>query len=795
MAALAAAGSIIQLDETVINRIAAGEVVVRPANALKELLENSLDAGSRKITVVVKGGGLKMLRVEDDGHGIREEDLPLLCERFTTSKLRRYEDLSNIQTFGFRGEALASISHVAHVTVTTMSAGATCARYAEYSDGKLRADPKPCAGTPGTTLLAEDMFYNNPTRRQALGKESIEHNKVLEVVQRYALHNPSVAFALRKGTNTSLELHTPGSKTGSTTCTEVAALLYGHALSRELLDFELRSEEPTFCCRGLASGPNWSARSGVLILFINNRLVECASLRRAVEAVYAPVLPRHQHSWVYLNLELDAATIDVNVHPTKMEVQFLHEPLIAERIQEALASKLRDRGGSKTFDMKMPLPLADAVSLAAQKKAPPVLANLEGGGTPAGSENSSLVVSEWSQAAEQQRQLLAPQAESKGKAVSLAATDRSAGTRDTQRAWAQEKGREQEKTRIRTDHLVKQRSLDSVWRSQTASSQFDSILDDSGITQQGGEENEECGPGLLAFREAQQLTSIQELKQTVQRHGSSLVTKQMKSSVYIGAVDRELSLIQFGSALRLVNVRACAQEVAYQRLLRSFGMVSSFVLAEPLPIARLLRVGILDPDSGYDPEQHLDVDIDVLVQQFQTLLTSKAEMLWEYVSLHIQDGMLLALPNALNQGAEGLCYDKLPLFLLQLATGVNWMEEKACFEGLCRIVAEFCVEIALPSEEDVGELDLSPDEKRARAAAAFSAAAGAGEFEDVAQAAMEAQKKRPRLGGPRPLQQLRWLHENICQDGHAMWPVELENDGSILDLVSLEHLYKIFERC
>merc|ERR1719379_3257846 len=131
-------GRIVQLEEAVINRIAAGEVVVRPANALKELLENSLDAGSKNIVVADKAGGLKLLRIEDDGHGIRAADLPILCERFTTSKLRKYEDLSSISTFGFRGEALASISHVAHVTVTTMTSTDSYAQMAQYTDGKLR---------------------------------------------------------------------------------------------------------------------------------------------------------------------------------------------------------------------------------------------------------------------------------------------------------------------------------------------------------------------------------------------------------------------------------------------------------------------------------------------------------------------------------------------------------------------------------------------------------------------------------------------------------------------------------
>mmetsp|Transcript_46364 Transcript_46364/g.110402 ORF Transcript_46364/g.110402 Transcript_46364/m.110402 type:complete len:793 (+) Transcript_46364:53-2431(+) len=791
-----ASGSIVQLDETVINRIAAGEVVVRPANALKELLENSLDAGSHKITVAVKAGGLKMLRVEDDGHGIREEDLPLLCERFTTSKLRRYEELSTIQTFGFRGEALASISHVAHVTVTTMTRGATCARFAEYTDGKLRGPPKSCAGTPGTTLVAEDMFYNNPTRRQALGKESIEHSKVLEVVQRYALHNPNVSFVLRKGTNNNAELHTPGSKTGSATSAEVASHLYGHNLKRELFDLELQSEEPSFTCRGLASGPNWTTRFCTFVLFINNRLVECASLRRAVEAVYAPVLPRHQHPWIYLSLELPPSSIDVNVHPTKMEVQFLHEPAISERIQEALAAKLRDRGGCKTFDPKLSLASIPAASVPSQKKASkptspvPVADALQGAIVPASAATDMPIVAEWSDsvaaAIPAPKVLQQPPNGSKAGRGS-AATAAQARREPTAALDVQ---------RVRTDHS--QRSLDSVWRGQamTQSAEADKEVharDTQPMEQQEGDEPD--GPGLLAFREAQQLTSIHELKQVVQRHASAELAKQMKASVYIGPVNRELALIQCGPVLRLVNLRLCAQEVAYQRLLRSFGLVSSFVLKEPLPLRELLHLGVMDPESGYDSKQHEHVDIGDLVTQLVQLLESKAEMLWEYVSLHISEGKLLAIPNALSHGADGLVLDKLPLFLIQLCVETNWLEEKACFDGMCRLLSEFCVEAVLPTEEEEAEVDLSPEERRARAAEAFSAAAGSGEVEDVAQAAIEAQKKRARTGSARPLQKLRWLHETICQDNHALWPCELERDGSVLDLVSLEQLFKIFERC
>ncbi|KAJ7964617.1 DNA mismatch repair protein MLH1 [Quillaja saponaria] len=197
-----------RLDESVVNRIAAGEVIQNPVSAIKELAENSLDADSTSINVIVKDGGLKLIQVSDDGHGIRYEDLPILCERHATSKLSAFEDLQCIKSMGFRGEALASMTYVGHVTVTTITKGQLYGYRVSYRDGVMENEPKACAAVKGTQIMVENLFYNMTARRKVLQNSADDYSKIVDLLSRFAVHHKNVSFSCRKHGATRADVHT-----------------------------------------------------------------------------------------------------------------------------------------------------------------------------------------------------------------------------------------------------------------------------------------------------------------------------------------------------------------------------------------------------------------------------------------------------------------------------------------------------------------------------------------------------------------------------------------------------------
>ncbi|KAK3164122.1 hypothetical protein QOZ80_1AG0012960 [Eleusine coracana subsp. coracana] len=337
-----------RLEESVVNRIAAGEVIQRPSSAVKELIENSLDAGASTVSVTVKDGGLKLIQVSDDGHGIRFEDLPILCERHTTSKLSAYEDLQTIKSMGFRGEALASMTYVGHVTVTTITEGQLHGYRASYKDGVMENEPKPCAAVKGTQIMVENLFYNMVARRKTLQNSNDDYPKIVDFISRFAVHHMNVNFSCRKHGANRADVHSAS----TTSRLDAIKNVYGASVIRDLMEIEVSDEEgadAVFKMNGYISNANYVAKKITMILFINDRLVDCTTLKRAIEFVYSATLPQASKPFIYMSIDLPSEHVDVNIHPTKKEVSLLNQERIIEIIKNIIEEKLRSSNTTRIF--------------------------------------------------------------------------------------------------------------------------------------------------------------------------------------------------------------------------------------------------------------------------------------------------------------------------------------------------------------------------------------------------------------------------------------------------------------
>lgn len=345
-----------KLDASVVNRIAAGEIIVQPANALKEMLENSIDAQATMVDVLAKDGGLKMLQITDNGSGIARSDLPVLCERFTTSKLKTFDDLSLIATYGFRGEALASISHISRLIVVLKMALEPLAYKAYYLNGTLASpkfktdgntEPKPVAGRDGTQITVEDLFYNLAARLRAMRSGAEEWARILDVLGRYAVHTEGVGFSCKKqGDSTPALAVRP-----QASLKERIRTVFGTSVASELIEFEFPGTEYGVTkIKGAVSGFNYNnKRKAPPVFFINNRLVSCDPLKRALMSVFQLFLPKGNHPFIYMSLDIVPQNLDVNVHPTKREVRFLFEDEIIQWVCGHVHDVLSTKDGSRNF--------------------------------------------------------------------------------------------------------------------------------------------------------------------------------------------------------------------------------------------------------------------------------------------------------------------------------------------------------------------------------------------------------------------------------------------------------------
>ncbi len=325
------------LSDNLANQIAAGEVVERPASVIKELIENALDAGARRLSVEVELGGRRLMRVTDDGTGMSRDDAILSFERHATSKIKNLEDLSKIATLGFRGEALASIASVAKVELVTKTLEDTAATRVYIEGGKL-VDVKEIARPPGTTITVRDLFYNTPARRKFMRSEATENYYLTNIVTHYALAHPEIAFAL---TNNGREIIRVSP---AKDLRERAYQLFGAQLFESLLPVS-GGREFVANISGFISAPRErrSTRDGQYF-FINRRFVRDKIISGGLLEGFRSVLPHGVYPVAFLFLEIPFEELDVNVHPAKTEVRFRRPEAVKEVISEAIRGALRNAG-------------------------------------------------------------------------------------------------------------------------------------------------------------------------------------------------------------------------------------------------------------------------------------------------------------------------------------------------------------------------------------------------------------------------------------------------------------------
>lgn len=554
----------------------------------------------------------------------------------------------SIGTYGFRGEALASISHIAHLRVTTKTAGSSCAWQAHYADGKLApakpgqtTDPKPCAGRPGTQITVEDLFYNIPNRRRAFRSASEEYAKILDVVTRYAVHCSEVAFSIKKHG----ESGTGFSVSSAATRLDRIKQAYGAATAKDAIEFGTEDTKWGFKASGYVTNANYNAKRTTLLLFINHRSVDSSAVKKAVEQTYQTFLPKGGHPFIYLNLEIDPGRVDVNVHPTKREVHFLNEDEIIDLVCTEIRERLAKVDVSRTFKTQTLLPgmapMTPLISKDSPRDRSPISDDRPGYKTPA-----------------------------------------------PKKAY--------ENNLVRTDSKMRKITSMLPPALNSRGSWDDSPMSGEGLSY------------ITTDKEPIQirLSSIKNLRAEVRESMHNSLTEVFASLTYVGLVDstRRLVAVQSGVKLYLIDYGMAANEFFYQVGLTDFGNFGLIQL-RPAPLLKDLLAVAADFEIQTS-EDCADLNKDEVVEKVYDQLIGRKEMLREYFSVQISEaGELESIPLMLKGYLP--CMAKLPTFLLRLGPFVNWTEEQACFQTFLKELASFYV----PERLEKSKVDQEHDEE------------------------------------------------------------------------------------
>ncbi|KAF9433331.1 DNA mismatch repair protein, partial [Entomortierella beljakovae] len=769
-------------------------IIHRPANALKELIENSLDAKSTSIQVTAKDGGLKLLQIQDNGHGIKA-DMNIVCERFTTSKLRSFDDLSSMSTYGFRGEALASISHVAHVTITTKTKDSNCAYKASYSDGVIIpakpgavAEPKPCAGNNGTQISAEDLFYNVPTRRKALKNASEEYSRVLDIVNRYAIHNEGVSFTCRKAGSNTPEVHT----TTSATVLDNIRQIYGSAVASELLSLKQTYPMYQLKINGWISNANYNVKKFAFLLFINHRSVDSPAIRKAIESVYSAYLPKNSHPWVYLSLEMDPRNVDVNVHPTKREVHFINEEEIIGKICDAVQDRLGDANVSRNFLTQTLLPQVSVKNRSEEfsKKSTPKVYEYDQVRTDSRAQTlDSFLVPTSSYS-------ISSKSSNKRIRIDIDTTDEIEDEDcEMEAASDHEVMASGKKTAFDDSDDDESTSPSGIGKSSTLRNKIGQYKNNplklpmdtrgshgvvvgatnSSNSSQRNESSTANGKSKPQRVEVK-LTSVLQLRDEVRKQGHPILTPIFTNHTFVGILDNQRGLIQNDLALYLVNYEAASEELFYQICLREFSNLGFIRLSTPASIKELIFIA-LDDEQELMGKSEWPEELkpkEEIAETVKTHLVSRKAMLREYFSVCINDeGELTALPMLIKGYIPNL--EKLPDFLWRLGSEVNWTGEKSCFQTISRELAIF-YSTQPERVDDPPAMDSNEDEDGDE---------GADHVEKSPQDIQDAHFQRMVSAIIFPAFKKQFIPPKGL----------IEKAGMVVQVAQVKDLYKVFERC
>ncbi|EUB59602.1 DNA mismatch repair protein [Echinococcus granulosus] len=887
------------LPDDVVNKIAAGEVIQRPCNAVKELIENSLDAGSTMIQVSLRGGGLKMIQVQDDGHGIHPNDLPILCHRFTTSKLQNFEGLSKLQTFGFRGEALASLSYAAsRLTVTSRPPALSCAYRAEYNQGALSTStptPCACAGNPGTCIQAEDLFFNLPSRREALRSSREEFMRVAEVVARYSIHYAGkCGFFLR-----SLDRKAgPGAGPMSTggdfripkdwDKVHVIRAVFGEKVTGDILPLSHNQDFDSASVRlvigklglkfeGLLSNPDkitsgclfWTTEIDVssytlllirillaegtpsvqLVLFVNNRLVECTSVKRAVEAAYAALLPHRAAQlyvgqtrpavvtsstaslFAYLSLEMPTTSLDVNVHPTKAKVNFLHEGMLKTGSQEDEVGGAKVDNTVRVLGKKAPLCglyasrrfESDLVQGAAKRLsfsnardeiATGIKDAIEQSLVRSSGSRNILFRSLFLKDFQDDHHPSTPPPSSRPvftiptrtPSPTLRTPASSPSPRLTTHMYRPER-------LIRTD--ARDRRLEAFLNPSLTPPQKPQPVSPEVISDAEVSPPKPAAPvpettylqtsdtvalsttpvsDELRLRRARRpvlLESVLTMREAIEARASADARSLLRECVFVGCVSRSNCLVQQSTNLLLMRLHPLARELFYQLMVANFANHGEMLLSTPAPVRTLLSLGLRRAFSKTSAGE-----IAVIVDKGCSILEKRSAMLWDYFSMKVETDeygvlQLYTLPFLMDRFIPDMRH--LPTFLARLVREVNWNEEGACFSAICRITASFYakrVKDAVKLKPAMGE--------RCDSTLANSSDSSINESDEKEGRDVET------VEGDQSSTSWSWTVEHVLLPSirtvllpsHTMcFPTKEEKSPALLKLTSLPDLYKVFERC